>query len=68
MLRRIAVAGQVVGIVAAMIGVYLLAGLAWCLVVSGALVLVVGTAAEAILGRPVAPSDRRDGPNLRRVA
>lgn len=49
------VLGQVVGVAAFLLGVFLLAGLGWALLVGGALLVAGATALEAAAG----PSDRR---------
>jgi hypothetical protein len=62
------VTGQVVGLAAVLLGVFILAGLGWALVVGGSLVLVGATAMEAALLRlPGAPADRRGAPAVRGV-
>jgi len=45
-MEKLALAAQVVGAAAAGVGVYLLGGLAWTLVVAGAAVVVIATLAE----------------------
>lgn len=45
-LRVLPTVGQLVGLVAFLLGFYLLAGLAWTLTVAGAVALVVGVLAE----------------------
>lgn len=56
--------GQVLGTAAAAVGVLLIWGLGWALLVGGVVLVVGCTALEAVgLGRPAAPPDRRSGPN-----
>ena len=62
------VTGQVVGLAAVLLGVLILAGLGWALVVGGLLVLVGATALEtAALRAPSTSSERRSEPVVRGV-
>jgi hypothetical protein len=62
------VLGQVVGVAALLLGVYVLAGVGWALVVGGLVVVVGSTALEALaVRRPGVPSDGRSGPAVRGV-
>lgn len=62
MSRSLPVAAQGGGLVAVLVGVFLLLPLGVALVVAGALVVAAGTVAEIVQGRPTAPSVRRSRP------
>ncbi len=60
--------GQLLGTAAAVLGVLLLWGLGWALLVGGVVFVVGCTGLEAVaLGRPAAPSVARSGPNAQGV-
>ena len=62
------VTGQVIGLAAFLLGVLVLWGLGWALLVGGLVVVVGSTALEALaLRRPAVPSDRRSAPAVRGV-
>lgn len=61
-IRAAFVVGQVLGVAAVLLGVLVLWGPGWALLVGGLFIVGGFTAFEALaLGRPVARSDRRGG-------
>lgn len=61
MLRTLPVAAQGGGVLAVLAGLFMLLPLGWFLVAAGGLVVVLGTVAEVVQGRPSGRSDRRSG-------
>lgn len=63
MLRSLPVVAQGVGVLAVLVGLFLLLPVGAAVLTGGALLTVVGIAVEVAQGRPSAPSDRRSGPS-----
>lgn len=68
-MKHLPTAAQGIGLLAALVGLFLILPLGAAVLASGVLVLIAGVAAEVIVQRACsAPSDRRSGPNERAVA